>query len=50
MKKILKGKSLKLYSNKKQEELLIRIFGSNRWLWNNMLNLQETCFKNGGKF
>ena len=49
-KTILKGKSLKLYPNKKQEELLIRIFGSNRWLWNNMLNLQETRFKNGGKF
>ena len=49
-KKILKGKSLKLYPNKKQEELLIRIFGSTRWLWNNMLNLQETRFKNGGKF
>lgn len=50
MKTILKGKSLKLYPNKKQEELLIRIFGSNRWLWNNMLNLQETRFKNGGNF
>ncbi len=49
-KTILKGKTLKIYPNKKQEELLIGIFGSNRWLWNNMLNLQETRYKNGGNF
>lgn len=46
-KKVLSGKIIRLYPNKKQSELMQQFFGSTRWLWNQMLDMQTKRQQNG---
>lgn len=48
-KKVLSGKIIRLYPNKKQSELMQQFFGSTRWLWNQMLDMQTKRQQNGAK-
>ena len=46
---ILSGKMIRLYPNKMQIEMMLQFFGSARWLWNQMLDMQQQRYTNGGK-
>ena len=44
--KILKGYSLRIYPTKKQQGLITRTFGCARFVWNQMLDMQISRYKN----
>ena len=46
---ILLGKIIRLYPNKEQAKLMQQFFGSTRWLWNQMLDMQTKRHENGAK-
>lgn len=46
IKKVLKGKMIRIYPNKSQQTLLAKTFGCNRFLWNQMLDMQNTRYNN----
>lgn len=46
---MIKGFTIRLYPTKEQEELMWRHIGCARFIWNYMLDVQETRFKNGEK-
>ena len=48
--KILKAYSIRIYSNKEQEQQILNNFGACRWLYNQMLEMQIKRYENGGKF
>ena len=48
-KKVLSGKIIRLYPNKEQAKLMQQFFGSTRWLWNQMLDMQTKRQQNGAK-
>ena len=41
---------VRLYPNKKQSEDLMQFFGNCRFVYNAMLEMQNTRYKNGGKY
>ena len=43
---MLKGITLKLYPNKKQQDLLDQMFGNDRFLWNKMLDMMNKRYQN----
>lgn len=49
-KEVLKGKMLQLYPTKQQEVVLSQNFGCNRFVYNQMLDMQTKRHKNGGKY
>ena len=49
-KTILKGKMTRIYPNREQIQFLIDNFGSSRFVWNKMLDMQESRYKSGGKY
>ena len=49
-KTVLKGKMVRLYPNREQTQFLIDNFGCSRFIWNKMLDMQESRYKNGGKY
>ena len=48
-KKILKAITIRIYPNKKQQEVIAKSFGCSRFVWNQMLNMQQERYKNLGK-
>ena len=44
--KILKGYSLRIYPTKEQQGLITRTFGCTRFVWNKMLDMQISRYKN----
>lgn len=48
-KNIFSGKMIRLYPNKMQTEMMLQFFGGARWLWNQMLDMQQQRYANGGK-
>ena len=46
IKKVLKGKMIRIYPNKSQQTLLAKTFGCNRFLWNQMLDMQNARYNN----
>lgn len=45
-----KGYKIRLYPTKEQEILIWKHFGASRFMWNHMVELQESNYKDGGKF
>lgn len=43
---MIKGIKLRLYPNKAQQDQLIQMFGNNRFIWNQMLAMAKTRYKN----
>lgn len=43
---MLKGVKLRLYSNTKQRDQLLQMFGNDRFVWNIMLNMAKTRYQN----
>lgn len=43
---MIKGVKLRLYPNTKQRDQLTQMFGNNRFVWNIMLNMAKTRYKN----
>ena len=46
MTKVIKGIKFRLYPNKKQRILLRQMFGNNRFVWNQMLNMAKERYRN----
>ena len=46
MAKIIKGVKLRLYPNKYQQAQLLQMFGNNRFVWNQMLEMAKARYKN----
>lgn len=43
---VLKGVKLRLYPNKQQQNQIIQMFGNNRFVWNQMLNMAKQRYHN----
>lgn len=43
---MIKGIKLRLYPNKAQKDQLLQMFGNNRFIWNQMLAMAKTRYKN----
>lgn len=43
---MFKGIKLRLYPNKAQQNQLLQMFGNNRFIWNQMLAMEKTRYKN----
>ena len=48
-KTVLTGKIVRLYPNREQTARMMQFFGCARWLWNQMLDMQQQRYANGGK-
>lgn len=46
MTKIIKGIKLRLYPTKAQQDLLLQMFGNDRFVWNQMLSMAKERYKN----
>lgn len=46
MTKVIKGIKLRLYPNKAQQGQLLRMFGNDRFVWNQMLSMAKERYKN----
>ena len=49
MAKVIKGIKLRLYPNTHQQDQLQRMFGNDRFVWNKMLEMAKTRYKNNPK-
>ncbi len=50
MSKVFKGKVIRIYPNNEQKIKFAKCFGSTRWLWNQILEMETKRLKNGASF